>query len=292
MSKPDKNWTVDRLNPAVHVISFREIKKGWKQSIMLYSDRHHDNLKTNQQLEIPQLDEARDRNAPTIDIGDFFCAMQGRYDPRASQSSLRPEHRGDNYFDLLLDEAEEFYAPYADLFTVIGKGNHESSVLKRNQIDLTRGISRRLSSQSDGLSPYSGTFAGWVFLRFYIHGTRMQTIKLKYHHGHGGGGEVTKGVIQTNRRAVFLPDADIIATGHIHEAWVVPIRRERVNRFGTITTENQWHIQLPTYKEEYIPQDGFHIEKGRSPRPLGAAWLDFSYEKGGKVKVTPVLDIP
>jgi hypothetical protein len=36
---------------------------------------------------------------------------------------------------------------------------------------------------------------------------------------------------------------------------------------------------LPTYKEEYGDgSGGYHIEKGRPPKPLGGAWLTFKKE--------------
>jgi hypothetical protein len=91
---------------------------------------------------------------------------------------------------------------------------------------------------------------------------------------------VTKGIIQTNRRAVFLPDADLIVTGHIHEAWVFPHRRERINQRGTVSFDYLWNVSVPTYKEEYSPGSGYHIEKGRPPKPLGCAWLVLEWDNG------------
>jgi len=295
MSKKDESWIVEKLRSTVHVIRFDDVKQGWRQAVLLTADRHHDNLHTNQKLEKKHLELARARNAPIIDIGDLFCAMQGKYDPRKSYSNIRPEHVGDDYFDLLQDTAAEFYAPYADLFAVIGTGNHEASVLKRNQVNLTKGLVRRLRYAADihNMSrpgPFLGDFAGWVFFRFIINKTVRKTIRLKYHHGYGGGGEVTKGVIQTNRRAVYLPDADIITTGHIHESWIVPLMRERINNAGVVSLEPQWHISLPTYKEEYGPQSGFHIMKGRPPKPVGAVWLWFEYFNK-TVNIYPEIDI-
>lgn len=273
MSKKNA-WTVEPVAPNVHIIRFKGVKKGWNQKILLTGDRHHDNKHTDQRLEKEHLEKARDLNAPILDVGDLFCAMQGRYDKRSSQADLRPEHRGDNYFDLLLDEAAEFYRPYADLFAVIAKGNHDKSILKHHQISLIHNLANRLNT-------FAGGYAGWLLLRFHIHGTKQQTLKIKYHHGYGGGGPVTKGVIQTNRRAVYLPDAHIVATGHIHEAWVVPIKRERINEAGSVSLDTQWHVSVPTYKEEYLGAgEGFHIELGRPPKPVGCVWLDLSYQNG------------
>lgn len=283
------DWTVEQVSHNVHTIRFKDIKKGWSQRIMISGDRHHDNKHTDHKLEKEHLDRARDYNAPILDVGDLFCAMQGKFDKRASQSDLRAEHRGDNYFDLLLDEATSFYGPYADLFAVIAKGNHDKSILKHHQIGLIHNLSKRLQAESKVADrAFAGGYAGWVLLRFHVHGTKQQTLRIKYHHGYGGGGPVTKGVIQTNRRAVYLPDADIVASGHIHEAWVVPIKRERINDAGTVGLDTQWHVSTPTYKEEYLAGEGFHVERGSPPKPLGCAWLHLSYRNG---RIVPRVEL-
>ena len=101
---------------------------------------------------------------------------------------------------------------------------------------------------------------------------------MKYHHGHGGGGPVTKGVIQTNRRAVYLPDASIVATAHIHESWVLPIKRERISERGKQFHDIAWHVSVPTYRDDFAKGgEGFHIEGGRTPKPIGCTWLVFDF---------------
>jgi hypothetical protein len=282
----DNAWTVEPIASNVHLIRFDGVRQGWTQRILLTGDRHHDNKLADWKLERRHLDKARQHNAPIIDVGDFFCLMQGRYDPRKADRDLRPEHRGDDYFDLVMNEAEEFYKPYADLFAVIGQGNHEASVLKHNQIDFTKGIARCLQRASSVPGrAFSTGYSGWVQLRFQIRKTVVQTLNVKLHHGHGGGGPVTKGVIQTNRRAVYLPDADVVVTGHIHEAWVVPLKRERINKAGTVSQDYQWHVSVPTYKNEYDAGRGFHIETGKPPKPLGCAWLVLRMSDGRNPKV-------
>jgi len=83
---------------------------------------------------------------------------------------------------------------------------------------------------------------------------------------------VTKGVIQTNRRAVYLPDADVVLSGHIHQHWQMPITRERLNDLGNVFLDTQTHVSLPSYKR-VSRRDGWEVEKGFAPGPLGAVWL-------------------
>ena len=62
--------------------------------------------------------------------------MGGKYDPRSSKSSLRPEYQVDNYFDKVVEDAVKFYEPYKENIKLITMGNHESSVLRRQENNL------------------------------------------------------------------------------------------------------------------------------------------------------------
>ena len=100
---------------------------------------------------------------------------------------------------------------------------------------------------------------------------------LHYSHGAGGGGPVTKGVIKTARKAVYLPDPHIVISGHIHESWKVDLMRLRLGKTGTYH-DKQTHLCIPTYKEEFKDgYDGWHVERGAPPKPIGAYWLRLFY---------------
>lgn len=116
--------------------------------------------------------------------------------------------------------------------------------------------------------------------------TVSKSVLLKYHHGGGGGfSPVTKGTIQTNRQAVYLPDADIVQNGHNHEGWVMPLARERLSVMsGKISRDYIWFIRTPGYKDEYFGRNvgtGFEVEKMMHPKPNGAIWLTFEYDGDG-----------
>jgi hypothetical protein len=285
-----QQWTVEAVAPNVHIIRFDNVQAGWEQYIMLSADRHHDNAHCDQRLERAQLEKARARNAPIIDAGDLFDAMGGKWDPRRDYDGMRPEYQGNNYLDRLIDVAADFYGPYADLFAVVGPGNHETAMLKRHETDLTARLTRRLRGKGNGQWPYTGGYGGWVIFRLSQGGQRHYTVKLKYHHGAGGGGPVTKGIIKTNRRAVYTPDADVIISGHVHESWVFPMTRERVTQRGHVQLDYQWHVQLAGYKEEYLAGNGYHVENERSPKPRGCAWLRLYFDDQ-RVKVQAELDL-
>jgi hypothetical protein len=106
---------------------------------------------------------------------------------------------------------------------------------------------------------------------------KRESRKLYYYHGTGGGGPVTRGVIQTNRIAVFTPDADIVLTGHTHDQWTVPIARQRISDGGVPYHDEQLHVRTPGYKDSWGDgYGGWEVERCLGPKPKGAAWLHFT----------------
>ena len=263
----------------VITVSFDGIRSGWEQWILLRADAHHDNLHCNQAMELRHLEEAVERKALVCDFGDLFCAMQGRWDKRKDDSQLRPELVGNDYLDLLVGYNAEFYEPFADNFLMLSPGNHETANLKYHQTNLTERFAERLKAKRTINRPlYVGGYSGWIRFMFNC-GQQRASRLLKYHHGYGGDAPVTKGVIQTNRMAVYLPDADFVVTGHTHNEWIFPITRERISSAGVLFKDRQTHIKVPGYKDEYASgQDGWHIERGGPPKPLGAVWLRFWFK--------------
>ena len=260
--------------------------------VLLSFDRHHDNPKSDNAMEKRHLELARKRNAVIIDGGDLFCAMQGKYDPRSNKSDLKPEHKKGDYLDALVKTAADFYGPYADLFAVMAPGNHETAISKRHETNLTERLVTMLNDRH-GSNIKMGGFSGWVKFQILVFGEAMTT-NMWYHHGYGGDAPVTKGVIQTNRQAVYLPDAHIVATGHTHNEWQFPLPRIRLSHKGKVYHDEQLHLKVPSYKEEYVDgYGGWHIERGGPPKPTGAVWLRFSARKtskDGHTVSTPIIE--
>jgi UDP-2,3-diacylglucosamine pyrophosphatase LpxH len=247
----------------------------WNFRALLLSDIHVDNPKCDRDLLTRHLEQARKIGAPIMVFGDLFCAMQGKYDKRANKSALRPEHQVNNYLDALIDTTADFFEAYKDLICFITPGNHETAILGRHETDLTARLAEKLGCER-------GTYSGWVLWRFEAEtasqtGGGVRTIPMSYHHGYGGGGPVTKDVIQTSRKAVYLPDAKIVVSGHTHDRWIFPISRIRLKENGEQVADEQLHVKLGSYKDEYNPGEGWAVEKGMPPKPLGGVWLIFHY---------------
>lgn len=241
----------------------------------LSSDRHHDNMQTDNKLEIKHLNEIKQLWGMVIDLGDQFDAMQGKGDRRSNKSDLKNEDKEWNYFDRLVDNATDFRWPYANNIAILWQWNHESSVANHHETDLIGRLVKQLN-QEYGVSIKKWLYTGWV--RFVFHdatGGNVKTFLMHFDHWYWWSAPVTKWVIQTNRRATYLPQADIVISWHIHEARHLELPQEMTRQNGESYIRTQHHLTLPTYKEEYLKGDGYHRENWRSPKPLGAYILHF-----------------
>ena len=271
-------WRIEEHARNVHRLCFDGIRSGWEQFALLQSDEHWDNPHCNRALYLRHLQLAQERRAPVIKYGDLFCAMQGKWDKRSSKNDLRPEHQQGDYLDALVRTAADYHAPYADILAIAGPGNHETGILKHHETHLTERWVEAMRTLAPRTPLRCTGFSGWVIFQFSTPGGHKQSYTLWYHHGYGGGGPVTKGVIQTNRRAVYVTDADIVATGHTHDQWIVPIPKLKLSRELRPRKANQVHVCSPGYKDDYGDgHGGWEVERGGPPKPQGAIWLHFTY---------------
>ena len=273
-------WDFSEVSRSVHEFNVTLPFQG-EFKALLTSDVHWDNPHCDRKLLRKLFDRAKQIGAPILDIGDFHCAMQGKWDKRSSKTDLLPEHQTSSYLDSLVSTAADWLDPYTEILTLRGYGNHETSIKKHHETDLVERLSIALRER--GSLARTGGFSGFVRFYFEYKGSTRTSLTYWYHHGHGGGGPVTRGVIQSNRHAVYLPDADIVHTGHTHDAWIVPISRIKLTRSAAIEHCRQVHVSTPGFKEEYGDgHGGWHIERGGPPKPVGAAWLRV-YQEDGKI---------
>ena len=250
-------------------------KEHW---FLLTADHHWDNPDSDHELIKKHLDEAKEKNAYVFMIGDWFCAMQGKYDKRSSKEKIRPEHQVNNYLDALVNTAADFLEPYKDNIALISQGNHETAIEKNHETNLIERLVERLNNGKRKI--YAGGYGGYIRLNFRRGGSSKLPLNIKYFHGYGGGGPVTKGVIQSYRQSQFYPDADIVISGHVHEQYTMCYMQERLKDDGRIVLKEQWHVRMPTYKDEYKDgHGGWHVEGGRPPKPIGAWWLKVVYDR-------------
>lgn len=268
------DWTVSKTTDVCTDIKIDYAHGEWEQWALITSDVHSDNPHSRIDLYKKHLKQAKARGAFVMDFGDWFDAMQGRNDRRSNKSDLKPSNTEGAYFNALVRDGYDILKPFKDNLALWGKGNHESAVLKHNEIDLTEMLVDRLSAAGSPI--VAGTYRGWIRFHFNNNGGSKRGIKAYYTHGAGGGGPVTKGVIGTNRKAVYVRDADLVIQGHIHEEWVIPITQVGIDWVGNEKIYTQNHVTIPGYKSEFLNcGGGFHHEKGGVPKPTGAFWIRF-----------------
>ena len=86
--------------------------KEWEQWVLLTSDEHFDSKDCDRKLLKKHHEQAKERNAIILKLGDIFDCMGGAYDPRSGKGDLRPEYNVKNYFDVIVKDAAKFYEPY------------------------------------------------------------------------------------------------------------------------------------------------------------------------------------
>jgi hypothetical protein len=277
----------------IHEIQFT----GKRVQIAMLSDLHWDNPKCDWDLLKRDLDYCKTNNIPVMVNGDFFCLMQGKGDRRGNKSDIRPEHNNAKYLDSIVETAVEWFSPYADILTVIGYGNHETSVIKWQETDLLQRFVDLLNYKC-GSQVMTGGYGGWLIIREKYDTNVEASYRIKYFHGSGGGGIVTKGALNLTRALEMYEDFDVFTMGHIHENAARNDARDTIRhhaQIGYVHEQKQIHMMLTgTYKEEYGDgSKGWHVERGAPVKPTGGRILVFEAERserGGTKKTYKNID--
>jgi hypothetical protein len=258
----------------------------WEQWLLLTSDHHWDNPKCRRDLLERDLNECRARKGLALSFGDTFCAMQGPHDKRMAKGDTRSEHDTPAYYDDLVNTGAEWYGQWKDLWLLMTSGNHETSVLKHSSTSLIDRLAAALRQQ--GGFCRAGSYRGWA--NFQFDGLNDKNARvIHWHHGFGGGGPVTKGLIDNHRMQTYVRGADIYCMGHVHYQNLDINEVEEYRAGQGPVKKREYFVRCSSYKDEF-GSDGYHIEKGRGPRPLGGWWCRL-YSKAGRngvgIELTP-----
>ena len=269
-----------------HVLTVKD-----KVKLFLISDLHWDNPKCDRETLKRHLDYAVSQEAVIAVNGDFLCVMQGLADPRKSKKDIRPEHNKANYFDAIIEDAVDWFAPYANHLQFIGYGNHETNILKRQETDLLRRFVDLFNYTHKPSKPiWLGGYGGWLTVQFHVTKTIRKSYAIHYYHGSGGGGIVTKGVIQNQRRDAMTEGADCVWMGHVHELYTMVTSKQTLDHNRVPLLKDILHVRTSAYKEEYGGGFmGFHVERGAPPKPVGGVMLELGVNSERKVYAIPTL---
>lgn len=267
---------VKQHSPLVFEIDAPLIKE--ERWFMYRADAHNDHPASRRDLILSHMETLKECNGFMIDGGDFYCVMQAPGDKRASAhgEAVRSEDRGTNYIINVAEHGTELLQPYANNIALLMLGNHETAMMKYHGIDVTELTAKLLRAAV----PKCPTLAAGYMCYVKVNFTKSHSQIFYFHHGTRTNAPVTRGVIQSNRRSVYLRDADFVFTGDSHDGYCVPMVRETFNG-KEIGRHTQWHIQTPSYKEARSARSGYEIEKEFGPKPLGCWFIRFFYHGTG-----------
>jgi len=257
--------------------------EGTHAKIAMLSDIHWDNPKCDWKQLKKDLNYCVKESIPIMINGDMFCLMQGRGDNRKNKSDIRPEHNNSKYLDSIVETAVDWWSPYSHLLTVIGYGNHETAIIKFQETDILARFVKLLNLRNN-TNVQVGGYGGWFIVNQLLRQkTNTRSMKIRYFHGSGGGGVVTKGALNLTRALEMYEDFDVFTMGHIHEnAARNDVRDSIVQGSDTYRqAQKQLHLMLTgTYKEEYGDgSKGWHVERGAPIKPVGGRLLTIDYKR-------------
>ncbi len=248
---------------------------------LLMSDTHIGTRSSDHAMIIHDLESARAANARVLLNGDVFDAICPT-DKRFDLACLHPDIRGEkDLTNAIVNMAFELLRPYADLFDVIGIGNHEEAWIKYNHSDPVRQLIDLLNREKSVVKPIKhGSFDGWIRTSFDIPNVRKQVLhKLYYYHGTGGDSPVTKGTIDFNRKGRNF-SYDCLTFGHKHNLAITVESILDLTSKGNMIQKKQLNLQTASYYQNYSEDDGGHPldysyaeSKAHAPKPMGGIFL-------------------
>jgi len=262
-----------------------------KVKLLCLSDLHWDNPKCDRETLKRHMDHAVSEGAKILVNGDFFCLMQGKYDPRGNKKDIRPEHNKANYLDAVIETAVDWFAPYANHLIFIGYGNHETNILKRQETDMIQRFADLFNYTHKPEIPISvGGYGGWLTVQFKINKTVRKSYTIHYFHGAGGGGPITRGTISHQRKMADIEGAHCVWMGHVHELYTMVQTKATLDKNRIPTLKDVLHLRTGAYKEEYQEGAfGWHVERGAPPKPIGGVMLEVGVNKKIEVYAIPTI---
>jgi predicted phosphodiesterase len=274
----------------IHNFKLR-LKQSERKHLFVTSDNHFDSRKCDRKRLKKDFDKALKLNAWIIINGDWLDVMGMKHDPRSIPNEIRPEYMesGSSYLDLVIHDSAKWLMPYRDNILIIGYGNHETNIVKRQQIDPLKWMIHLLNEGNDHKVELGAYQGACVFNFMRGKNNSSQNVKLYYHHGSGGGAKRSKGILNADILVAQNSWADIIISGHDHNKWYLPYTVMSLNHLASKWIERKVDIlRLGSYKKK-SRTFGWEIEKDFNEPTLGGwliefYWRDFFDEEKVRVR--------
>lgn len=262
----------------VHIFKHDFKKRNERFRILNVSDIHLDSKNCDRKLLKKHFDIIKECNGAIFINGDLLDVMGAKRDPRSVPNDIRPEYNqaGGSYLDLVIQDAYEFLKQYKENIYVIGYGNHETNIERRQQIDPLRYLVSLLNQS--GANIQLGGYQGAIVWKFTLGNKNKRACrKWFYHHGSGGGAKRSKGVLNADILISQNGWADLITSGHDHNKFHLPFTLKNLNE-----KSYQWEkrrvdvLRTGSYKKKSI-NGGWEVEKDFNEPTLGGYFVDYYY---------------
>lgn len=211
--------------------------------------------------------------------GDSLDVMQFVKDKRASKTSLKQEHKEDDYANRIIQECRnDLVLPFKDRIISWNRGNHDNSIIRHHNIDLLSLIC--------GVDVHLHEYSGYILLKsVYVSpksgAKRISSQLIHFSHSPFSGGVRSKGSLSIDIAKANYPDADIWITEHLHDGFIHPITHEHISReTSSVYQKTKWYVQnIAAKQESQGKRNGFHYETNKGNRAAGILEMHFVTDK-------------
>jgi len=271
------NFVVKRSKGIISLEIPLEKNSSFEQWFFIISDQHFDSTHCDRDKMKQDLETVVKRKAIILSVGDFFDIMGSKKDPRSTKSELRPEYLKSDYFSCVIDDAVDYLDKYAKYIAIMCQGNHETAIIKNNEIDILHHLVARLNDKAKS-QIIQGEYEEFVRVSFVSNSDNKYSKMFYLNHGWGGASPVTGGTIHHHRVAEYVK-ADIICMGHLHTTQIDERMYWEPNNQDTVLEKSQLFIRTGGYKKGRVAgETTWETVKGIKPKPRGGIWLRFYWD--------------
>lgn len=262
-----------------------KVPYGESTSLTLMSDLHIGAAHVDYKLIEKEIETARENGDRVLINGDLLDLILAKDAKRYSPEAVHPRLAGrSDMINAAITWAAELLAPVAGQIDMIGIGNHETAVSKWHGVDPTLlviyELERSIREQKKEHTIHYGGYTGFVDYRVRQDETHGIRWVLYYHHGSGASAPVTKGMIDFNRKDVFI-DADVIWMGHKHNKLSVTVEKlscpeagdqpkvKEVRHIMTGAYFKTYHGQSQASVRQYGRRSNYAADMGLAPQGRG-----------------------
>lgn len=255
--------------------------------LLVVSDVHYDSKNCDRELLKKHFKRIKAEGGKIIIIGDLFDVMGCKRDPRSIPGDIRPEYmkHGESYLDLVIKDMHKFLKPYAENILVMSYGNHETNIVRRNEVDVMRWLVHLLNQDLKHTSEHQielGAYQGVIHFQFNRTKQAKNGSVLYYHHGSGGGAKRSKGILNADILVAQNPFADVIVSGHDHNKWYLPYHvRTLTNQKNNWIEKKIDILRTGSYKKK-SKKFGWEIEKDFNEPTLGGWLINYEWLRNEK----------